>query len=323
MTRFAVLATMKNEGPFLLEWVAHHKALGFDDLVICTNDCADGTDAMVRRLQAMGLARHHATVRRGTSIQRAAYRQARALPEVAGADWLWVCDADEFLVVRAGDGTVAALVAAASPEAEVISVPWRIFGSGGVVAFEDRHVSAQFTRCEAGARRGEGRPAFAKSLLRAPGDVARIGRIGVHAPEAPEGAAPLRREAPGGRPVRPGQPMMVRSRYDVAQVNHYALRSAENFLVKRDRGRVNHVGQDMGADYWHRFERNEVEDHAIRRYDGAVADWRARLMADTGLAALHAAAVAWHRTRIADLRRDPGTAAIAAAGEETGCAALR
>ena len=77
MTGFAVLATMRNEGPFLLEWVAHHKALGFDDIVICTNDCADGTDAMVRRLAEMGLARHHQTVKRGSSIQRAAYRQAR------------------------------------------------------------------------------------------------------------------------------------------------------------------------------------------------------------------------------------------------------
>ncbi len=67
MMRCAVLATMKNEGPFLLEWVAHHKALGFDDIVICTNDCADGTDAMVRRLAEMGLARHHETVKRGSS----------------------------------------------------------------------------------------------------------------------------------------------------------------------------------------------------------------------------------------------------------------
>lgn len=29
--------------------------------------------------------------------------------------------------------------------------------------------------------------------------------------------------------------------YDLVQLNHYAVRSAESFLVKRDRGRVNHV----------------------------------------------------------------------------------
>ncbi|MFD1808677.1 glycosyltransferase family 2 protein [Gemmobacter lanyuensis] len=49
---FTVITTMKNEGPFLLEWVAHHKALGFDHLVICTNDCEDTTTEMVVRLQS-------------------------------------------------------------------------------------------------------------------------------------------------------------------------------------------------------------------------------------------------------------------------------
>ncbi len=281
--RLAVLTTMKNEGPFLLEWLAHHKALGFDDVVICTNDCADGTDAMVRRLDEMGLARHHPTMKAGTSIQRAAFRQARKLAEVAEADWLWVCDADEFLVVHVGDGSARALVAVGSAEADVISVPWRVFGPAGRVAFEDRPVTEQFERAEAGARRGAGKPAFAKSLVRDPG---RVGRIGVHAPVPVEGAV-LRREAPGGRPVREGQPMMVRARYDVAQVNHYALRSLESFLVKRDRGRVNHVGQDMGLDYWRRFDLAEVECRAIRRYDGARDAWLARLRDDAVLAALH------------------------------------
>ncbi len=308
--RFCVLTTMKNEGAFLLEWLAHHKALGFDDIVICTNDCADGTDAMVLRLQEMGLARHHATMKAGTSIQRAAFRQARRLPEVAGANWLWVCDVDEFLVVHVGDGSARALVAAATPEAQVISVPWRVFGPAGRRAYEDRPVTGQFLMAEAGARRGMGKPVFAKSLVRAPGTV---GRIGVHAPVPPEGAPPYRREAPGGRAVRPGQPMMVRARYDVAQVNHYALRSLESFLVKRDRGRVNHVGEDMGLDYWRRFDVAEVECLAIRRYDAARDAWQARLLADPVLAGLHAAAVEWHRARARALRGDPAMAMLWAA----------
>lgn len=310
MSRFAVLTTMKNEGPFVLDWLAHHRALGFEDFVICTNDCEDGTDALVRRLEEMGLAQHHATVKAGSSIQRAAFRQARRLPEVAGAGWLWVCDVDEYLVVHVGDGSVRALVAAGSAGVEVISVPWRVFGAGACRRFEDRPVSGQFALCERGARRGEARPVFAKSLIRSPG---RVGRIGVHAPLPPDGAPPYRREAPGGRPVRAGQPMMVRARYDVAQVNHYALRSAESFLVKRDRGRVNHVGQDMGLDYWRRFDLTEVECRAIRRYEAAVLELRAALAADPVLARLHAAAVAWHRARIAALRDQPDMAALWAA----------
>jgi hypothetical protein len=163
-------------------------------------------------------------------------------------------------------------------------------------------VAEQFLWGQAPAPRGQGKPVFAKSLVRDPGTV---GRLGVHGPEPAEGAT-LRREAPGGRAVREGQPMMVRARYDVAQVNHYALRSAESFLVKRDRGRVNHVGQDMGADYWRRFDLAEVEDLSIRRYAGDSARWRARLAGDAELADLHRAAANWHRARIAALRAVPG-----------------
>lgn len=35
---FTLFSAMKNEAPFLLEWVAYHKAIGFDRIVIYSND---------------------------------------------------------------------------------------------------------------------------------------------------------------------------------------------------------------------------------------------------------------------------------------------
>lgn len=306
MTGFTVITTMKNEGAFLLEWVAHHKALGFDQILICTNDCADHTRRMALRLQAMGLAVHHATRPwPATSIQRSALKQATRYPIVRDAEWIWVCDADEFLTIRLGDGSVRALAAAASAQAEVISVAWRIFGPDGQHAYDDTPVTQQFRRAGGGCRD----IAYAKSLIRG---IANVGRIGVHAPVARKDLGrDLIREEPGGRPYRPQRhPMFVAAEYTVAQVNHYALRSAESFLVKRDRGRVNHVGQDMGRDYWDRFNLADTPCDAIRRYDGAVQDWRARLMADPDLAFMHRKSVAWHRARIAALKNDPLHAAL-------------
>lgn len=306
--RVTVLTTMKDEGAFLPEWVAHHLALGAGMLVICTNDCSDGTDAMADRLQAMGLARHLRTRHApGASIQRAAFRQARALPQVAGADWLYVCDADEFLVIKAGTGRFGDLLAMAGPDCGWISVPWRVFGSGGQLTFHEGAVTRQFTLCDAPARAGRPGATFAKSLFRMGPDV---GRIGVHGPVAAAGRV-IPREAPGGRRLAPdAPPMMVRADYSVAQVNHYALRSAESFLVKRGRGRVNHVGQDMGLEYWQRFDRNTTTDTAIRAMDAPAAEALAALMADPLLAGLHARAVDWHRQRIATLRADPDMAAL-------------
>jgi hypothetical protein len=48
--RTAIVTTMKNEGPFILEWLAYHRAIGVEDFLIYTNDCSDGTDTMLELL---------------------------------------------------------------------------------------------------------------------------------------------------------------------------------------------------------------------------------------------------------------------------------
>jgi hypothetical protein len=45
---------MKNEAPYILEWVAHHLVIGFDHIVVLTNDCTDTTNAILTRLDALG-----------------------------------------------------------------------------------------------------------------------------------------------------------------------------------------------------------------------------------------------------------------------------
>ena len=54
MVRSLIVTTQKNEGAFLLEWLAHHKSIGFDDILVLSNDCSDGNDTMLDRLQDMG-----------------------------------------------------------------------------------------------------------------------------------------------------------------------------------------------------------------------------------------------------------------------------
>lgn len=316
MGGYTVITTMKNEAAFLLEWVAHHKALGFDHLLICTNDCDDPTSRMVLRLQEMGLARHHATTPwAATSIQRSALKQAQRYDEVKQADWLYVCDADEFLVVKTGDGSARALVAAGRPDAEVISVPWRVFGPDGRCDYEDAPVTAQFRRAMPPQAPGQPQGIYCKSLFRG---LENMHRIGIHAPvPRPDLGRPLRSEMPGGLRLGPGlNPMLALRDYSVAQVNHYALRSRDSFLVKRDRGRVNHSNEVMEIDYWDRFDVAEVACDAIRSYDAAVADWRARLLADAVLDGLHDRAVKWHRAKIAALKARPDYAPLLAALQE-------
>jgi len=319
---YTVVSTMKNEGPYILEWVAHYKALGFDHLLICTNDCTDTTVEILKRLEEMGLVTHHPTIVRGGGIHRSALRQAsRRYDIVRDAKWVFVCDVDEFLNIHVGDGSARALVEASSAghqgsdgPPDVISVPWRIFGPDGVEGIADHPVTGQFARAEFPhdpvQRPDTGR--FVKSIYT---NQDKFQRMGLHAPVPFKAGGPsVRCVFPGGAPrMIDGARTEVPPSFEIAQVNHYALRSLDSYLVKRARGRANHSHHVLGLEYWDKFDRNDVEDRSIRRYEARAGGIRAELHADPVLADLHARALDWHRRKAASIRMDPDNDALVTA----------
>ncbi|MEO1000829.1 MAG: glycosyltransferase family 2 protein, partial [Pseudomonadota bacterium] len=124
--RAALVTAMRDEGPYLLEWVAYHRLIGFTDILIYTNECTDGTDALAEALAARGLIRHMPNpVPPDTRPHREAL--ARGLAEVAGADWAMALDADEFLNISVGGGGLSDLIGAA-PGADLLLLNWRHLG---------------------------------------------------------------------------------------------------------------------------------------------------------------------------------------------------
>lgn len=307
--RVLAVTSVKNEGAFLLEWLAHHRAIGFTDFLVFSNDCSDGTESMLDRLSELGWLTHVPNPgpwKEGP--QWAALKQADAHPLKAAADWIAVIDVDEFVTIRTGDGTIPALLAAL-PGATAIALTWRLFGNCGVVGFDDRPVTAQFPRCAPAAMRWPWRASMFKTLFANDGA---YGKLGVHRPRAPQAEriecahwvdgsgralpAQYRRDKlftpPGSAP------------YALVQLNHYALGAMESYVVKCDRGRANRQLGPFDMSYW--VERNfcaETED-TIRRYDGPAGAIRAQLMADPALSRLHRAAVDWRRARFKTLMLD-------------------
>ncbi len=319
-TRTVIVTTMKNEGPFILEWLAYHRAIGVDDLLVYTNDCTDGTDSFLSLLETKGLLRHRDNPYRqsGLKPQHAALQAAEAEPVVQEAGWGICMDVDEFLNIRLGDGRLPGLYAAmeaALPGANMISATWRLFGNGGQHQFQDRFVSAQFTTCAPELIRKPHQAWGFKTLFR---NIALYRKLGVHRPKGlnPDLWDEVRWLNGSGRPLpremyRNGWRSTVTTwGYDWVQLNHYAVRSAESFLVKRDRGRVNHVERDQGLNYWFRMNHNATEDRSIlSRLPMARAEFD-RLMADRDIAEAHRAAVAAHRAKIAELKARPDYAAF-------------
>lgn len=310
--RTAIVTTMKNEAPFILEWLAWHRAIGVDDFLIYTNDCTDGTDTMLDLLQSRGLVQHRDNPFRSMDLkpQHAALQAAESEPVMQDCGWGICMDVDEFINIKLGDGRLPTLYAAmegAMPGANMIALTWRLFGNADVDAYQDRFVTEQFTRCAPEMIRKPHQAWGFKTLFR---NIEIYRKLGVHRPKGliPDLWDQVRWLNGSGRAMprqmfRNGWRSTTETYgYDWVQLNHYAVRSAESFLVKRDRGRVNHVDRDQGLNYWFRMNHNADEDRSLQaRLPMLRAEWD-RLMADPDIAAAHHAAVAAHRTRIADLR---------------------
>jgi len=321
--RICALSCMKNEGPFILEWIAHHRAVGVTDFVIYTNDCTDGTDALLDLLVGKGIvtARFDNPWRPDTpgmsNPQFTAFDDAQSRPQVMAADWLIPLDVDEFMDIRTGDGTLAALFAAL-PGVDTISLPWRLFGNDGQDLYEDKLVTERFHSAAIERCNKPYQALGFKTLYRNDG---RWQTISVHRPKNPDPA----REAEISWASGNGSQMMPDYRdrgwrmqkgwagYDLVSLNHYAVRDAESYLIKRDRGRVNHVSEDQGLNYWFRMNHNVVQERTIAPRIVATHAERDRLMADADIAAAHNACVTAHRAKIATLHQREDMAALYAA----------
>jgi hypothetical protein len=91
--------------------------------------------------------------------------------------------------------------------------------------------------------------------------------------------------------------------YDMVQLNHYAVRSAESFLVKRDRGRVNHVDRDQGLAYWFRMNNNSVQKQSIQRMIPHLHAEMDRMLADPDIRSAHEKCIFAHCSKLDELRQ--------------------
>ena len=57
MTTVAITC-VRNEGAYLIEWLAHHRAVGFDHFVVFTNDCSDQTCQVLDYFAGLGWVTH-------------------------------------------------------------------------------------------------------------------------------------------------------------------------------------------------------------------------------------------------------------------------
>ncbi|MCB2134954.1 MAG: glycosyltransferase family 2 protein [Rhodobacteraceae bacterium] len=311
---------MKDEGPFVLEWIAHHLAVGFTDIVVYTNDCSDGTDTMLMRLEDLGLAYHRVNrIPEGLRPQPSAINYAQDEELVGDSDWVMVFDADEFLCIKYGDGTLDDLLTAVKARgANGIVVTWRIFGSGGIQDWSRAPVTEQYLlAAPTDWNKGWG----VKTLFQFDPT---YWKLGIHRPKMknkwlesdfPDSVKWLNGS---GLPMEDyfkfrGWRSIVRTLgYDWVQMNHYAVKSIDSYAIRKFRGNVNFKKDKYNADYWSLQDRNEVRDDAMLRYSKERQRIFDALLTDPVLHDLHFAALERAEARLAEFKQTEDYAALVA-----------
>ncbi len=308
---YTILSMMKDEGHSLVEWVAYHKHIGFDNICVYTNNCSDGTDDMLIRLEELGWVQHFRNdVPEGKKPQPNALALATQNPEVTDSEWILTMDADEFLSIKLGRGWMRDLIGKMDDDADAMAITWRFFGANGVTDWNPGLVIENYTR---GApdqfKKGWG----VKTLFKPYRDM----KLGIHRPhikkakQEPANAKLLfdQKWLNGSGKVMPDEFSLSGWRstkptlgYNWVELNHYAVKSYEAYLLRRVRGNVNNKEDKYNAAYFALFDRNEEEHMNATRHAKATKKKMAEILSDPVMRELQDKALAFHAKRVEMLR---------------------
>jgi hypothetical protein len=321
-----MLTVMRNEGPYILEWIAHHFTLGIDDLLIFTNHCTDNTDKILDRLEV--LMPHRVKHQPNPKVMFPdrgmwhimALRFAGHFGRYRVADWLYVTDADEFLNLK-GDLQNLDDLLDATGETDAVS-----FTSVAFNSHQRKHASKDFvterftqTSTDFEGASASGKPAFTAVKTLYKNSI--VGPRRPHRPVTKEFSKTGATWVDGSGQKLPaswtdgaGKAIDGHGTRDFAQVNHYAIKSAAEFLLKVDRGdAVNADRLGASEKYWNHANRTGVTDESGVGLSPAAQEMYDYFLSDPELRALHEESFELRETQLANILKTEGGEELAKA----------
>jgi glycosyltransferase involved in cell wall biosynthesis len=256
-TRIAICAVARNEGPYIAEWVAYHRLLGFDHIVVYDNESTDETPEVLASLEEQGWLRARPwQAPPDAHAQRLAYKDGlRRLRK--GFAWVAMIDLDEFIVLPQHD-TIHDFVADFE-SFDAIAMNWKVFGTSGCHEREPGLVIERFQRCAKLAHSGNHN---VKTLARP----RTIQKPNVHNHKFRPDVT-YRTVLGEEIPEDVGKSRLVS--HDVIRVNHYFTKSREEWDAKVARGRATkpsgHPEKFRTERHFEMHDRNEDQEHDILR----------------------------------------------------------
>ncbi|OYQ31559.1 hypothetical protein CHU95_20675 [Niveispirillum lacus] len=266
----SICAIVKDEGPYLLEWIAHHRMVGVEHFVIFDNASTDNTTSLLSALARAGIVDHvpwpdipHVAAQRPAYVAGLARLSDRCR-------WVAFIDTDEFL--NPIDGRDVPAILADYDLAAGLVIPWRIFGSNGLLEQQDDLVIRRFTR-RAAADHPLNRSV--KTIVQA----RLVARPDIHTPSITDGSLIDEFGRVAGTQGHPSHHAVPDARKLV--INHYFTKSKAEWARKRSRGQATETVDSSARlrpdEHFATHDINDVEDLSLANRDQLVREEMERL----------------------------------------------
>lgn len=240
----AVCAIAKNEGPYFKEWLDWHISQGVEKFYIYDNESTDCTRDVLAPYIESGVVEY--IYYPGYRRQIAAYDDCIDRHRF-DTRWLAFIDLDEF-IVPLRDRSITEFLTGFE-DSPVVEINWLIYGSGGAEKKSPAPVMERFRRHSIPSHRLN---RHVKSIVN-PRRVFTM--TGCHEAARIDGVAADSHGDPITRNFREREPQQ-----DVIRINHYAVRSKEEFIEKQNRGRASGSQRTISMDYFNRYDLNDIAE---------------------------------------------------------------
>ncbi len=239
-----VCAIAKDEGPYFKEWIEWHRKMGVEKFYIYDNESTDDTRKILQPYIDAGIVEY--IYFPGYRKQLAAYDDCMARHRF-DSRWIAFIDLDEFIVPEKDQSVTDFLKR--FEDRPVVEINWLVYGSGGAKKKEPGGMMQRFKK--------HSQPdhilnRHVKSIV----DPRRVFcMIGCHEAARVSGKGADSHGNPITRSFRDRVPQQ-----DVIRINHYAVRSFEEFLEKQNRGRASGKKRTVSREYFDEYDLNDIED---------------------------------------------------------------
>ncbi len=239
-----ICAIAKNEGPYFKEWIEWHVGQGVEKFYIYDNESTDGTHDILEPYIKQGLVDYKYWP--GHRRQLAAYDDCLEVHRF-DSHWIALIDLDEF-IVPVKDSSITEFLKRFD-EFAAVEINWLIYGSSGQ---EHKTTEAVMDRFKCHSLPDHRLNRHVKSIVN-PRRVFTM--IGCHEAAKISGYAADSHGHPITKHFRERVPQQ-----DVIRINHYAVKSREEFVEKQARGRASGKQREVKSEYFNQYDLNDIEE---------------------------------------------------------------